>query len=75
MVYRLPTASVQFVHRVDEVLREVEEYARADGQLLLTLTPRADVVAYRRWVIDAVQRQYAALPSTPWPKFSAASEL
>ena len=74
VVYRIPAASVQFVHRVDEVLREVEEYTRVDGELL-TLAPPADVVAYRKWAISEVQRQHAGHPPTPWPEFAAASGI
>ncbi len=69
VTHELPASSVAFVQHVAEILREVEEYCRAD-QYLLTLAPPPDVAAYRDWAIGEVVRQSRGQPPVPWPSYA-----
>ncbi|WP_345712583.1 hypothetical protein [Kineococcus glutinatus] len=67
VTYEVPRHIAPFLAHVRVVLAEAEDYCRR-GEHLLTLAPPDDVVAYRTWTFDEVERQIAGEPPTPWPR-------
>ena len=51
--------------RLAGMLDETDDYCRQG--VLLTLAPAEDVVAFRRWYIDQLERQVEGAPPQPWP--------
>jgi anti-sigma regulatory factor (Ser/Thr protein kinase) len=64
--YHLPREVGRASAHYDELLDEAERWCRA-GRELLTLAPKADAVALRKWLLGEFVRQCAGEPPCPWP--------
>lgn len=62
--FTVPATVAQVVDELETVLDEADEWCR-EGALLCLATP-PDLVAYRRWYLDAFRRQAAGHAAEPW---------
>jgi anti-sigma regulatory factor (Ser/Thr protein kinase) len=64
--YHLPREVGRASGHYDDLLDEADRWCR-DGRELLTLAPKADAVALRKWLLGEFVRQCAGEPPCPWP--------
>lgn len=73
LTYQISRDATVFLRRLDQVLKETDEFCRA-GRHLLTLAVPPEIAAYRRWSFDEILRQLDGHPPTPWPGVTPTGE-
>jgi len=62
---QVPASVGPVSRRLAGMLDETDDFCRQG--VLLTLEPAEDVVAFRRWYVDQLERQLDGAPPQPWP--------
>lgn len=61
----VPAQAADDLHRLHDLLEEVAQLSRTGA--LLSMAPSDEVVAFRRWYAEEVERQLAGAPARPCP--------